>query len=107
MNTFFTAVAYAQGQSQGFALPNPTQFDSIQELIAAILDVIVMVATPFLVLAVIWSGFLFVTSRGNPEKLTRAKQTILYTLIGAALIIGASVLSGALSDVIGEITNVR
>ncbi len=100
----FIEKALAQGE--GIVIENPLRFGTVQEVLAAILDVVVAVSTPFLVLAVIWSGFLFVTARGNPEKLKKAKDTIFYTLIGALLILGASVLSGFLSDVIGDITDI-
>jgi len=40
-------------------------------------------------LAVIYSGFLFVFARGNSEKLGKAKDALLYTLIGAAILLGS------------------
>jgi hypothetical protein len=40
-------------------------------------------------LAIIYSGFLFVFARGNSEKLGKAKDALLYTLIGAAILLGS------------------
>jgi hypothetical protein len=40
-------------------------------------------------LAIIYCGFLFVFARGNSEKLTHAREALLWTIIGAAILLGA------------------
>ena len=44
---------------------------------------------PIIVLAIIYSGFLFVAAQGNSEKLGEAKKALLYTLVGAAILLGS------------------
>lgn len=56
---------------------------------------------PVVALAIIYSGFLFVTAMGNSEKLTRAKNALLYSLIGAAILLG----SWAIANLIVETIN--
>lgn len=85
-------------------IENPIGPDSIQELLAVILSAIVQIAIPFLVLAVMWVGFLFVAARGNPEKLSKAKQALFFTLIGALIILGAQTLATVLSGTIEQLT---
>ena len=95
------------GGGEGDAIPgieNPIGLDTIQDLLAAILSAIVQIAIPFLVLAVMWVGFLFVAARGNPNKLADARQALFYTLIGALIILGAQTLSVILSGTISQLT---
>lgn len=62
---------------------------TIPDLIKTILEGALTIGIPVVALAVIYSGFLFVFARGNSEKLGKAKDTLLYTLIGAAILLGA------------------
>jgi hypothetical protein len=92
------------GQSDSLTIKNPLKVKNIQDLLAAILSAIVQIAIPFLVLAVMWVGFLFVAARGNPNKLADARQALFYTLIGALIILGAQTLSVILSGTISQLT---
>ncbi|HBB49760.1 TPA: hypothetical protein DEQ22_02935 [Candidatus Nomurabacteria bacterium] len=62
---------------------------SIPDLIQKILEGVIKIGIPIVALAVIYSGFLFVFARGNSEKLGKAKDALLYTLIGAAILLGS------------------
>jgi hypothetical protein len=63
--------------------------DSIPALIQTILEGALKIGIPIVALAIIYCGFLFVFARGNKESLTKAKNSLLYTLIGAAILLGA------------------
>jgi hypothetical protein len=67
-------------------IPNVT---SIPGLIQTILTGVLTIGIPIVALAVIYSGFLFVFARGNPEKLTKAKDALLWTIVGAAVLLGS------------------
>jgi len=54
-----------------------------------ILEGALRMGMPIVAVAIIYCGFLFVKARGNPEELTKAKDALLYTLIGAAILLGA------------------
>ncbi len=54
-----------------------------------ILKGIVLLLTPIVVIMMLYAGFLFVTAQGNAEKLGEAKKALLYTMIGAAIVLGA------------------
>ncbi|MDE2399917.1 MAG: hypothetical protein KGL67_02840 [Patescibacteria group bacterium] len=47
------------------------------------------IGIPIVALAIIYCGFLFVSARGKEAKLTEAKDALFYTLIGAAILLGA------------------
>lgn len=61
----------------------------IPELIQKALQGALKIGVPIVALAIIYSGFLFVFAMGNPEKLKKAKDALLYTLIGAAILLGS------------------
>lgn len=87
-------------------ITNPIpDIDNINTLLAAILSAIVQIAIPFLVLAIMYVGFLFVAARGNPQKLAEARQALFYVLLGALIILGSETLSRVLSGTISELTS--
>ena len=55
-------------------------------------------------LAIVYSGFLFVTAQGNETKLEKAKKVIVWTLIGGVLVLGAQVVATAIQGTVRELT---
>ena len=93
---FVPIISFAQNDNvppcdpAGGKICNPLQTTStIPVLIHNVLIAALQIGIPIVALAIIYSGFLFVFARGNSEKLTKAKDTLLYTLIGAAILLGA------------------
>lgn len=84
-------------------LKNPIKVTSITDFIKAVLDVLLKIAIPVVAFAIIYSGFLFVSARGNTEKLESAKRTFVYTLIGGAILLGAWALAQIVSETISAI----
>lgn len=68
---------------------NPLKTDNINGFVKDLLTGIMRLGIPLIALAIIYCGFLFVWARGNPEKITEAKNALLYTLIGALLLLGS------------------
>lgn len=87
----------------GIVNPLDPKIDSIPAFIEAIIDIVLIVGVPIIVLAVIYVGFLFVQAQGKPEEITKAKKALLYTLIGAALLLGAFVIANAIGKTVEEI----
>jgi len=65
------------------------KFPSISDLIETILTGALRIGMPVIVLAIVYCGFLFVKAQGKPEELKKAKDALLYTLIGAAVLLGS------------------
>lgn len=91
------------GEESPTKLKNPLHFNSIPELLAQLLDLVVMVAVPIAILFLIYAGFLFVSARGSEEKLTKAKSVLLYTVIGIALIVGAALLANVIKGTVDQL----
>ncbi len=79
---------------------NPIGSSDLITLIRTVLEGIIKIGMPIIVLAVIYSGFLFVAAQGNSEKLNDAKRSLLYTLIGAAILFGAWALAQLVTDTV-------
>jgi hypothetical protein len=80
--------AFAQ-VPDSYKILNPVNVSSLSDFIAAVLGIVLKIGIPIVALAIIYSGFVFVAARGNPEKLEKAKSRFLYTLIGAGILLGA------------------
>ena len=87
-----------------FKLPNPLgTIETISDLITKILDIVVQIGLPVIALAIVYSGFLFLKARGNDAELTKAKETLWWTVIGAAVILGAFVIQITIEGTITEL----
>lgn len=75
-------------------IPNVT---SIPNLIETILRGVLTIGIPIVALAIVYCGFLFVEARGNPEKITKAKDSLIWTIIGAAVLLGAYAIAQMIS----------
>lgn len=84
-------------------LGNPLAVDSIQDFIAEILTLVAQIALPLVVLALVYTGFLFVTAQGNEEKLNKAKTALFWTVVGALVVLGASVLAEAIEGTVEQL----
>jgi Type IV secretion system pilin len=73
----------------GGKLCNPIKQETVEKFLEVLLKGVIRIGLPIITLAIIYCGFLFVKARGNPEELTKAKDALLYTLIGAAILMGA------------------
>jgi|SRR3989344_8567717 len=102
------AVAYAQFDGQapfGNAIPNPLkrEYGDLAAFLNAIVDFLLYLAIPIAIFFVIYAGFLFVTAQGNEEQLKTAKKTIIWSLIGVAVLLGAKVIAYAIQGTISSL----
>ncbi|MEA2113205.1 MAG: pilin [Patescibacteria group bacterium] len=75
-------------------LSNPLQADSFSELIEDIIDWIADIGILIAVGMIIYSGVLFMIAGGSDEKITTAKKTLMWSLVGlAVLLIGRNWIS--------------
>jgi len=87
-------------------LENPLNgISTIPDAINKILSVVIRIALPIIIIFFIWSGFTFITARGNPTEVTKAKNIFLYTVIGTLLILGAWVITNAIIGTVNAIIN--
>lgn len=77
------------GSNSAVQLVNPLRVNTIEELLVAILNVLIIIAIPIIVIFIILAGFKYVTARGNPQQIEEASRALTYAIIGGVLVIGA------------------
>jgi hypothetical protein len=83
----------------------PTKFTTIQCFFKEVLRIAAEIGAVVVVCGIIYSGFLFVSARGNAEQLVVAKRSITYTVIGGAIVLGAWSFSVGISNTMNTILN--
>lgn len=108
-----TPVFFARAQGGGSNLPSSTSstlenplkgIDTVPDFIKKIIsDIILPIGIPVITFFIIYSGYLFVAARGDSKKLQEAKDTFMYTVIGAAIVLGAWILAQAIGETVKEL----
>ncbi len=95
----------AEDQDIKVTIPNPfSGGDSLFELLQTVINKIILPIGGILaVLAFIYSGFLYVTAQGNPNKISKANTSLLFTAIGTAVLLGAWVISDVICGTINQL----
>jgi hypothetical protein len=99
-------ISFADGQNtacdptKGMICNPITNATSIPGLIETILKGVLAIGTPVVVLAIIYCGFLFVKAQGKPEEITKAKDALLWTIVGAAILLGSWALAQMISSTV-------
>lgn len=70
-----------------FKLENPLEADNFIELIDVLATWLFNLAIPVVVVMIVYAGVMFLTSRGEPAKVTKARQILLYAVVGFAIIL--------------------
>lgn len=79
---------------------NPINTKDLNGFVKNLLEGVIRIGIPLIALAIIYCGFLFVSARGNSEKITAAKDALMYTLIGAALLLGSWAIAQLISETV-------
>jgi hypothetical protein len=91
------------GVNEVIEFTNPIKASNIHVLITKILNFVVQFGTMIAIFFVIYAGFLFVVARGKPDEITKAKTTLVWTLVGAMVLIGAQALSNVVCNTAVEL----
>lgn len=96
----FLVALPAVSLAQSTKITNPISTDTINEFIKILLEGVLKIGMPIVALAIIYCGFLFVSATGNSEKIKKAKDALMYTLIGAAILLGAWAIAKLISETV-------
>jgi len=108
-NNLAMGASSSQAETNGITLetgienPLGEKIDSIPTLIKTALDFVVKIGIPVVAFFIIYSGFKLVTAQGNKSKLEEAKKSLLNVIIGAAIVLGAFVISKAIGGTVEQI----
>ena len=68
-------------------IDNPLGTETFEGLADRIGKVLIDIAIPVAVIIIIYAGFQYMTANGNAEKISSAHKTLLWTLVGVAVIL--------------------
>lgn len=93
-----TAALVANAELPGESgLKNPLgNIDTLDAFIKVVAKTAATLGGIIAVIFIIYSGFLFVKARGNPTEITKARETLKWTVIGTAVLLGAYVIAQAI-----------
>jgi TRAP-type mannitol/chloroaromatic compound transport system permease small subunit len=83
--------------------PNPIAAPDLTSLLTLVLNAVILIVFPFIVLFIVYAGFKMVAARGNPGEISKAKEQIIYAIIGALIILGAGAISLAIKGTVNQI----
>ncbi len=83
--------------------PLGDKYNNLSAFIPYILNYVVKIAGIIAIGAFMYSGFLFVKSRGNPEGIKTAKTTFMNTCIGVAVLLGAQLIANIIQGTISSL----
>lgn len=90
--------------SQKIIINNPFKQNTIKGLIETIVnDILLPIGGVVAVLMIMYAGYLYVTARGNPAEITKAHEALKWAVIGAAILLGAWVISQAITTTIDQL----
>jgi hypothetical protein len=78
--------------------------EDIPTLVEKLLEIVLKIGAPLIAIAIIYSGYLFIAAQGDPTKLATAKQTLVYVVVGAAILLGAYVIA---ESIVGTVNAIR
>ena len=103
------AVAFALTQTSGGGNPDTTLLNPLQagtslsSFLSSILDFVVRIGTIVIILMLVFVGYKFVVAQGKPGEIEAAKKMLLWTIIGALVLLGAQAISSAIQATVSAI----
>lgn len=81
-------------------LSNPLSVGTLPEFITVILGFVQTIGAIFVVLMLIFTGFKFVSAQGKPTELKSARESLMWTVIGALVLLGATAISLGIQETV-------
>ncbi|MBI2577522.1 MAG: hypothetical protein HYV77_01615 [Candidatus Wildermuthbacteria bacterium] len=99
--SLFPRMSYAQEGERAPEIPyeNLPGMEAILQLGGVIFHWLLIIGLVIAPIVVLYAGFLFLTGGTNPENISKAKQVLLYAIIGLVVII----LSGAVVNIVRDL----
>jgi amino acid transporter len=97
--TIFLFLSFSFALAADGVIPNPIGESDISGLINKILGVLISAASAVLGCIVVISGIRMIVSAGNPEEMKKAKNAIIYAIIGMVVLVSADAILETLKNI--------
>lgn len=101
MSGFAIALLPVFSSAQYFT--NPIQAKTLDGFLLQLLDVVILIGAIAIVFFLILAGFKYVTARGDEKQISSAHQTLTWTIVGAAVVLGARVIASAIKATVDQL----
>ncbi len=89
--------AVSGGTNIGTVLVNPLKSGtSLESFLGEILGFVIRIGTIAVILMLVYVGYRFVVAQGKPGEIEEAKKMLLWTIIGALVLLGAQAIAAAI-----------
>lgn len=82
-------------------LENPLKVGSFEKILDAVASFLFAISIPLLTVIILLGGFFILTAAGNPDRLRKGKQIILWGIVGFVIILVAGGVSTLISNILG------
>ena len=82
---------------------NPISSTTLDGFLLRLLDVVILIGAIAVVFFLILAGFKYVTARGDEKQISSATSTLTWTVVGAAIILGARVIASAIRATVDQL----
>lgn len=82
---------------------NPISTNTLDGFLLKVLDVVVLLGSIVVIFFIILAGFKYVTARGDEKQISSAHQTLTWTIVGAAILLGAKVIASAIQATVDQL----
>jgi amino acid transporter len=103
--TIFTLFLPIVVEAQTIPIPNPMPCEDIECIVQTIADMVAGLVTVIGTIMIIIGGIQYITSAGSEDKARRAKNTVLYAIIGIAIAVSVDFIVGFLREVLSSSGN--
>ncbi len=87
-----------------YLITNPLgKTTSLQDVILNVVKVVQILLMMAAVVYIIWAGFLFVTAKGDTAKVVKARNSLLWAMVGVALVLGAQVIVTTIKNSVNSV----
>jgi len=93
----------AQANAQVIEIKNPLKYESVPEIIEAISGILKVIALGIGVIMIIWGGIMIMTAAGSEERVTKGKKTLMWTVIGVAIVYVVDFLVGFIEEILTDL----
>ena len=102
----FAATAFAQNEAGGggqtVTFTDPLGGKTFGDVAKIVVDVLVGFAIPILGIMIIWGAFQLITSGGDPSKISAGKKTLLWAVVGFAIVLLAKYIPAEIQTLLGS-----
>ena len=81
---------------------NNTGFENLSDFLYSLIDFVISFAVVLAVISIIFSGFKFILSIGDEQKVKEASRSLIFSIIGLVLVfISPSIIEFVIKEILG------